>query len=273
MSITRRTFLRASVSGVAVSTSIAAGVLAPRGAGAALPPETFFAPSPAAAVGAVLGDGKSMPDPAVELDVPGIADAADMVPLSVSTTLDNVESITIVADKNPNPVVATYRLDPQLEPYIATRIRLAQSGDVNALVMADKAVHRATKNVEVSISGCGDPEPEGKPSAQAQTMSHTIRMKATKDGDGVIVRALITHPMTPPRKPKAPGAPVDGNFIQEVTAEVNGKKVLHGDWSAGVSQNPYLSFKVREAKPGDVIRLSWTDSSGHSDSTQVVVES
>lgn len=271
MSITRRTFVRAAASSVAVSTSMAAGMFVLRSAGAALPPQTFFAPSPAAAVEAVLGSSQSMPDPAVELDVPSIGESADVVPVSVSTSLDDVESITIVAEKNPNPVIASFRLDPALEPYVATRMRLAESGDVSALVMSGKTVHRTTKSVKIGLGGCGDPEDEAGSQAPAKAMSDTIRMKVRKLDGGAVVRALITHPMRPPRKPATPGAPVSGNFIQEVTAEVNGKIVLTGDLSAGVSQNPYLSFKIRQAKQGDVIRLRWTDSSGSSDSTQVEV--
>jgi sulfur-oxidizing protein SoxY len=94
------------------------------------------------------------------MDVAGMVEMADMVPLSVRTTLTDVESITIVADNNPNPIIAHYRLDARLEPYVATRVRLAESGDVHALVKAGGTVHRATKHVEVSISGCGDPEPD-----------------------------------------------------------------------------------------------------------------
>jgi len=60
-------------------------------------------------------------------------------------------------------------------------------------------------------------------------------------------------------------------FIQDVEAQINGKPVLRGDWSAGVARDPYLSFKIREAAKGDIIRLSWIDSSGHNASSEVVV--
>jgi len=106
----------------------------------------------------VLGTDQSVLDAAVELDVAGMAEMADMVPLSVRTTLQNVESITIVADKNPNPIIAHYRVDSRLEPYVATRVRLAQSCQVQALVKAGGTVHRASKDVEVGIGGCGDSE-------------------------------------------------------------------------------------------------------------------
>ena len=158
MSITRRKFVRAAVTGAAVSTSFAAGVLTPRGVRAALPPKTFTSGAPADAIRMVLGTDQSVPDAAVELDIAGMAEMADMVPLSVRTTLQNVESITIVADKNPNPIIAHYRVDSRLEPYVATRVRLAQSGQVQALVKAGGTVHRAAKDVEVGIGGCGDSE-------------------------------------------------------------------------------------------------------------------
>ncbi|MGA7982614.1 MAG: thiosulfate oxidation carrier complex protein SoxZ [Chromatiaceae bacterium] len=267
MSITRRLFVGAAVSGAAVVTSVAAGVLTSRGVRAALPAGTFFAASPAEAIGAVLGTDQSTPDPAVQLGITDTVEMADMVPLSVTTTLDNVESITIVADKNPNPIIAYYRLDPQLQPYVATRVRLAESGDVHALVKSGGIVHRATKNVKVAISGCGDPEP----GPSDIVMSNRFLIRTAKDGDGVVVRALIHHPMTPPRKDPARGLPVSGQFIQEVKAQANGKTVLNSDWSAGVSQDPYLSFKMRHAAQGDIIRITWTDNAGHSASSEVTV--
>jgi sulfur-oxidizing protein SoxY len=108
----------------------------------------------------VLGTDQSTMSAAVELDLPGMAETGDLVQLSVRTTLADVESITIVADKNPNPIIAHYRIDSQLEPYIATRVRLAQSGDVHALVKAGGAVYRTTRHVEIGIGGCGDAERE-----------------------------------------------------------------------------------------------------------------
>jgi len=273
MSISRRMFVRAAAGGVVLSTSFGSSLLTPRRATAALPPQTFFAASPTAAISAVLGTDQTPLNAAVELEIPSMVEVADMVPLSVTTTLDDVESITIVADDNPNPVIAHYRLTPLLWPYIATRVRLAKSGNVHALVKAGGAVHRATKHVAISISGCGDaePDPERISAAQHQTAPDSILMRTKKSNDGLIFRALITHPMAPPLKSPKSGAVVPGYFIQDVEAQINGKPVLRGDWSAGVARDPYLSFKIREAAKGDIIRLSWIDSSGHNASSEVVV--
>jgi predicted secreted protein len=39
-------------------------------------------------------------------------------------------------------------------------VRLAQSGDVHALVKAGGVVYRTTRHVEIGIGGCGDVESE-----------------------------------------------------------------------------------------------------------------
>jgi len=273
MSISRRTFVRAAVGGAVVSTSLGAGMMTPRWVRAALPPQTFFAPSPAAAISAVLGTDQAPLDADVELDIPSMVEVADMVPLTATTTLDNIESITIVADHNPNPVIAYYRLSPQLWPYVATRVRLAESGNVHALVKSNGKVHRATKHVDISISGCGDEEPGPEPvqSTQAQPAPDHALIRTKKSDDGLIFRALITHPMTPPLKNPKTGERTSGYYIQEVAAQINGKTVLNGDWSSGVARDPYLSFKIRQAEKGDVIRLTWSDNAGRSASSEVVV--
>jgi sulfur-oxidizing protein SoxY len=273
MRTTPKDFMGATVRGAVVSMGITAGLLMPRGGHAALPPETFFAKSPADAISAVLGAPQAPIDEAVELVVPGTVEVADFVPVSVNTAVDKVESITIVANENPNPIVANFRLDPQLVPYVATRVRLAKAGNMQALVKAGGTVHRATKDIGVTLGGCGDSEPGPEDRPEAKIPPNNVLLRAAKGDDGVVVRAIITHPMTPPSRPNPKsGNAAPGHFIQEVTAQLNGHTVLHGDWSPGVSQNPYLSFKIRGARMGDMIRVNWVDNEGMTGSSEVKVE-
>ena len=81
-------------------------------------------------------------------------------------------------------------------------------------------------------------------------MSHKIRAR-TKDG---------TAEVKVPRQ-----------FIRELTCEHNGKAVLTAQWSWGIATNPYLSFRVRDASPGDRIRLFWIDDKGKTDQVDAVV--
>jgi sulfur-oxidizing protein SoxZ len=102
--------------------------------------------------------------------------------------------------------------------------------------------------------------------------TNTIKIKAQLEGGVTTVRALITHEMeTGLRKDAKTGQLIPAHFIQEVRAEHNGKAVLDAQWGPAVSKNPYLSFQLRGAKPGDTLRLSWTDNKGESDTVEATI--
>ena len=95
----------------------------------------------------------------------------------------------------------------------------------------------------------------------------SIKIRAKLKGDTVTLKALMTHPMeTGSRKDSKTGELIPAHFIQEVTCESDGKKLLTADWSGGVSKNPYLSFKFKGGNKGDELTLSWVDNKGNSDS-------
>jgi len=149
MSISRRTFVRASAIG-AVLTAVASQ----RG-NAALPPGVFSAASPADAIRAGVGNAAMVSDERVRLTAPDRAENGDVVPLSVDADLPNIQRITLVADKNPIPVIAVFSLAPEVEGFVATRVKLAETCNVTALVESGGKLHTGSKPVQVLIGGCG----------------------------------------------------------------------------------------------------------------------
>lgn len=100
----------------------------------------------------------------------------------------------------------------------------------------------------------------------------SIKIRAKLSGDVTTVKALIKHPMdTGLVKDKKTGNLIPAHFIQEVTCEHGGNKVMTAMWGAAVSKNPYLSFKFAGAKAGDAVKLSWVDNKGESDSAETQV--
>ena len=100
----------------------------------------------------------------------------------------------------------------------------------------------------------------------------SIKIRAKMSGDVTTVKALIKHPMdTGLVKDKKTGKVIPAHFIQEVTCEHGGNKVMTAMWGAAVSKNPYLSFKFAGAKAGDTVKLSWVDNKGESDSAETQV--
>jgi len=101
----------------------------------------------------------------------------------------------------------------------------------------------------------------------------TIRLQAKVNKEGITeVKALIKHPMEGGgRKELETGRLVPAHFIENVTCEHNGKIVMSADWGAGISKNPYLSFRFKGAAKGEKVKLSWKDNKGQTDSREVKI--
>jgi sulfur-oxidizing protein SoxY len=91
----------------------------------------------------------------VRLDAPEIAENGAVVPISVSTTLAEVTSIAFLASENPNALAAFYRIPPGTMPSVANRLKMAKTCDVIVIVEAGGKLYSATKEVKVTVGGCG----------------------------------------------------------------------------------------------------------------------
>jgi len=99
------------------------------------------------------------------------------------------------------------------------------------------------------------------------------KIKARPKGDVVEILALIQHPMeTGNRKDKKTKKLIPAHFIQKVTFEVGGKEVADASLGSGVSKNPLLGIRVKGAKSGDKIKVSWSDNKGESGGAESVVK-
>jgi sulfur-oxidizing protein SoxY len=95
------------------------------------------------------------PSDKVKLDAPEIAENGAVVPISVSTTLTEVTSIAFLASENPNALAAVYRIPPGTLPNVANRLKMAKTCDVIVIVEAGGKLYSATKEVKVTVGGCG----------------------------------------------------------------------------------------------------------------------
>ena len=93
-------------------------------------------------------------------------------------------------------------------------------------------------------------------------MSEPMKIRATLQGDTADVRVLMLHPMETGQRRDAKGQVVPLHFIQSVVIMHNGKPVLDAQWSQAVSRNPFLGVRVKGARAGDKITVTWTDNKG-----------
>jgi sulfur-oxidizing protein SoxY len=102
-----------------------------------------------------LGGSTATPSGDITITAPDIAENGAVVPVGVTSKIPNTQAVYILVEKNPNVVAAGFTLPPGTEPTVATRVKMGQSSNVHAVVKADGKFFVATKEVKVTLGGCG----------------------------------------------------------------------------------------------------------------------
>jgi len=89
------------------------------------------------------------------LSTPDIAENGAVVPIGVSSAIPKTESIAILIEKNPNMLAASFDIPAGTDPSVTTRVKMGQSSNVYALVKADGKYYVASKEIKVTLGGCG----------------------------------------------------------------------------------------------------------------------
>lgn len=90
----------------------------------------------------------------IAITAPDIAENGAVVPIAVVSKIPNTQSISIIAEKNPFPLAATFDITGS-DPYVSTRVKMGQTSNVRAVVKADGKYYTAVKEVKVTVGGCG----------------------------------------------------------------------------------------------------------------------
>ena len=155
-SATRRLILK----GAGVVALIGAGIIpfditkALAAANDKYPEDAFKQKSDAEAIKALYGK-TAEPSDKVKLDAPEIAENGAVVPISVSSSLADVTSISILVSENPNALAASYKIPAGTVPSVANRLKMAKTTNVIAIVEAGGKLYSTTKEVKVTVGGCG----------------------------------------------------------------------------------------------------------------------
>jgi sulfur-oxidizing protein SoxY len=151
----RRILLKGSLAAGAVGIAVGAGLLAPRAVLAAWPEAAFQATDVKSGLKALLGIEAGEPGGDITIKAPEIAENGAVVQVSVDSTLPGVKTIVIVAEGNQTPLIASFNLGEDAIPSVTTRIKMGKTANVQALVQTANKVYTASKEVKVTIGGCG----------------------------------------------------------------------------------------------------------------------
>jgi sulfur-oxidizing protein SoxY len=151
----RRVFLKGSLAAGTVGVAVGAGLLAPQAVMAAWPTAAFEAKSIEDALGGSLGGKQTTHSDDIKIKAPDIAENGAVVPVSIKTGMAGVESIALLSAGNDSPMVASFVLGAGGVADVSTRIKMAKTGDVVAVVKAGGKLYANRKSVKVTIGGCG----------------------------------------------------------------------------------------------------------------------
>ncbi len=150
----RRTFLQGGLAGGLLAVAAGAGLLRPsRALAAQWPKAAFEARSIEAALQSLYGTGDAGESKAVTVKAPLQAENGAKVPVQILTDLP-AESIDILVKDNAMPLAGRALL-PNARGFFSTRIKMAKSSDIIAVVKANGKLHRAKLSVKVTVGGCG----------------------------------------------------------------------------------------------------------------------
>lgn len=101
-----------------------------------------------------LGGSSTEKSSLITLNTPDIAENGAVVPVNVSTTLKATQ-IAIIVEKNPSALAAQFFIPEGTEPFVGTRVKMGQTSNVDVLVKADGKWYVASKEIKVTLGGCG----------------------------------------------------------------------------------------------------------------------
>ena len=102
-------------------------------------------------------------------------------------------------------------------------------------------------------------------------MPEPIRIRTRRSEGLTEVRILMPHPMETGMRQGADGHLLPAHYITEVRVSVEERPVFAASMSYAVSQDPLLSFRFKGGRPGDRLRVSWTDNLGQQRSDEALL--
>ncbi len=91
----------------------------------------------------------------VQINASDIAENGAVVPVEAISKIPNTTQISFLIEKNPTTLTAQFDLGPDMLPEISTRVKMAETSNVIALVKADGKFYTASKEIKVTLGGCG----------------------------------------------------------------------------------------------------------------------
>lgn len=154
MNTSRRHLLRGAVSAGTLAVAAAAGLLRPRAAMAQYPRFPGTGNALTDALHALRASNPDFSD-AVRIRAPDIAEDGASVFVDFACLLPGVDMFAVFADRNPQPLIAAFHLEPEVLPILQTRIKIQETSRIWVIARSNGHFYKSAKLVKVTVGGCG----------------------------------------------------------------------------------------------------------------------
>lgn len=216
-----------------------------------------------------LGMAGAVPSKDVVIDVPDTPESAAFVPVQITSRIPGTASISVFVDRNPWPHIARFDFAAEAMPFVAFRLRVAETSAVRAVVGARTSYFTAAKNVKVALGGCT--EASAADASPVATRAEPIKIRARAERGLTDLRILVSHPMENGLRKDASGKTAPEHFIQSLQVRLNGKTVIDAQLGRSVATNPLFAFRFQSARANDRIAVTWRDNKGMTRTDEAVV--
>lgn len=151
----RRDLLKGTGAAAVLGVATAAGLFKPGSAWAQDWNKTAFETKSMNETVKAMGGTVASESKDIVITSPDIAENGAVVPFTISSKIANTEQMALLIEKNPNVLAASFTVPKGTEAWVNTRVKMGQSSNVVALVKADGKFYYTTKEVKVTLGGCG----------------------------------------------------------------------------------------------------------------------
>ena len=147
--------MKSSVATAALGTAIAAGLISPGQLLASQLSPAFSSKNTDDAINQLFPGLTIEDSQLIKIKSPDIAENGAVVPVSISSDLKGIESISLFVSNNATPLIANFTLPGGKGANLSKRIKMGKSSDVIAIAKVGNKLYRTKSEVKVTIGGCG----------------------------------------------------------------------------------------------------------------------
>ena len=102
-----------------------------------------------------LAINQEIPSLDITITAPDRAENGAVVQVEITSQIVNTESIALFVEKNPTALIGHFKFSNNAQPFVITRIKMAEDSDIKVIVKAGEKYYTRSKKVVVLENGCG----------------------------------------------------------------------------------------------------------------------